>query len=497
MDTIKRFPRRLPPQNIDVETDSHGKFSYDELYSRLQDLKLSVYLPSDYLLDRSVLDREKEQWNYDQGDRERALVGMMRVNLLKRLESSVHAFRLTTRRILDKILDILEAIQKYREKGLDEVLTPFPSDDEDDEEFLIGAKRQYNLADLDIKTWESELLDDKKVFATLLNKAEQVTVERDKKLSELKVKLQEKSDRASSNEKEYSNRKVIVFTTFADTAHYLYENLETWVLETLDLNIALVTGSEINRSTTNTSQFRRILEQFAPLGQEVTQSDNEIDILIATDCLSEGQNLQDCDLVVNYDIHWNPVRLMQRFGRIDRLGSQNTTVSMINFWPTKDLEAYLNLKYRVEARAALADACATGLEDPLNTEYDTKIASEIDLSFRDLQLAKMRDEILDIEDVEENISISDLTLDDFVEELLQYIRQNQKALENAPQGIFAVVDNTDTSRSEHEFSPVSQGTIFCLRNTKLELPQKRAPTRSVLFNIRLRRWQSFFVDPSS
>ena len=473
MSDIKGFPRRLAPINLDVQTDSQGEFSYDALHNRLDDFKLSVYSPSEYLVDRSSLNSERIQWNYDQGDRERALVGMMRVNLLKRLESSVAAFTLTTERILKKMESILEAIQRFRDREIDEEIEPYPNDDDDDDEFLIGMKRKYKLKDLDIQSWELDLLDDMKVFSELLTNAMKVTVDRDEKLIQLKAKLKEKVSRANSNDDEYSNKKAIVFTTFADTANYLYENLEDWVCNTLGLNIALVTGSQLNKSSTGTTQFREILERFAPKGQETKSKYEEIDILIATDCISEGQNLQDCDLIVNYDIHWNPVRLMQRFGRIDRLNSDNATVSMINFWPTDDLESYLNLKYRVEARAALADACATGMEDPLNTENFelNKKSSTVDLKFRDRQLLMMRDEILDIEEGEDNIAMNDFTLDDFIAELLQYMEENSKELENAPLGVFAVADINHTSNQIQDFSSVSPGAIFCLRNTSIEVPQ--------------------------
>ena len=240
--------------------------------------------------------------------------------------------------------------------------------------------------------------------------------------------LRRKVEAAPDDKDGRSNRKVLVFTTFGDTARYLYDHLAEWARDELGVHIALVTGGDGNRSSTGTSKFVDILAQFAPRAQQTERTDGEIDILIATDCLSEGQNLQDCDLVVNYDIHWNPVRLMQRFGRIDRLGSRNRQVAMINFWPTANLDRYLDLKNRVEARMALADAAATGLDDPLN--QDVRTAGESDeaiqgeLAFRDQQLTRMREEILDIEDAEEGLTLNDLTLDDFLADLLHYIQQN-------------------------------------------------------------------------
>lgn len=456
------FPQRAKPHNLYPKTDTRNELSYDEIHRRIQSFRLAVYMPSQYLKDKTTLDAEKAKLNFDQRDRERFLIGMMRVNLLKRLESSVYAYTLTTSRILEKVDSCLRLISQWRMHGLADQLDLRPEEDEEDEDFAIGKGRRYTLNELDIDLWEKDLCEDRKVFGELHRQAKQVSVDRDDKLSALKVELKRKVETAPLNNDGRANRKVLVFTTFADTAQYLYSNLSRWVRKELGVHIALVTGGNDNRSTIGTSQYIDIVSRFAPTAQKA-RVDEEIDIVIATDCLSEGQNLQDCDLVVNYDIHWNPVRLMQRFGRIDRLGSRNKEVGMTNFWPTADLDRYLDLKSRVEARMALADAAATGLDDPLSK--DTQIdgeekTSELELAFRDNQLVRIREEVLDIEEVDDGVSLTDLTLDDFVADLLNYIQKNRKALENAPFGIHAIVQKSTVG----EFSSLSPGVIFCLKH---------------------------------
>ena len=464
---IGGFPQRAKPQNLHPATDSKGDLSYEDLHRRIGDFGLAVYRPSLYLKDTSSLDEEKAKLRFDQRDRERFLIGMMRVNLLKRLESSVHAFTLTMGRILDKMDHLDHLIEEWRERGKTEEMDLRPEEDEEDDEFAIGKGRRYRLADLDVDRWQRDMHEDRRIFRELHRRAEQVTFERDEKLSALKRVLRSKADEAPLDKDGRVNRKALVFTTFADTARYLYDHLEVWASHELGIHIALVTGGDGNRSSVGASQFIDLLARFAPRAQQATSEDEEIDIVIATDCLSEGQNLQDCDLVVNYDIHWNPVRLMQRFGRIDRLGSRNYQVAMTNFWPTADLDCYLNLKNRVEARMALADAAASGLDDPLNldssTEDKQREGAQLELAFRDRQLTRMRDEILDIEETDDTIGLNDLTLDDFIADLLRYIQQNRAALEAAPLGLHAIVDDSSRTGSDRLPNPVRPGAIFCLR----------------------------------
>ena len=296
-----------------------------------------------------------------------------------------------------------------------------------------------------VDRWQRDLGEDRRIFEELHRQAERVTAERDVKLAELKRVLRRKVEAAPADKDGRANRRALVFTTFADTARYLYDHLErtgrarSWGFTSRWSPAAMETGARRARRASSS-----ILAQFAPIAQQRNGVGAEIDILIATDCLSEGQNLQDCDLVVNYDIHWNPVRLMQRFGRIDRLGSRNRQVAMVNFWPTKDLDRYLDLKNRVEARMALANAAATGLDDPLDrgaeAVEDNEETAQGELAFRDEQLKRLREEILDIEDADDGVSMSDLTLDEFVADLLHYVQQNRAELEAAPFGIYAIAD---------------------------------------------------------
>ena len=475
---IGGFPARARPRNLHPPTDSGGQLSYDDVHDRISSFRLAVYMPSAYVKDTSELDAEKEKYRFDQRDREHWLMGMMRINLLKRLESSVHAFALTTRRILTRIDDVerdIEAWQRQRDDR--EIDTDLDLDEiGEDEELQIGkGGRRYHLDELDIDRLRGDLLRDRDVFADLHRRAEQVGVERDAKLVALREVLQRKVAEPPADKDGRANRKLLVFTTFADTARYLYENISDWARNDLGVHTALVTGGDENRSTAGVWRFDDILARFAPRAQNSAgDGEEQIEILIATDCLSEGQNLQDCDLIVNYDIHWNPVRLMQRFGRIDRLGSRNRSVGMVNFWPTSDLDRYLDLKVRVEARMALADATATGDDDPLDVDEETA-GSEI--AFRDEQLKRLRDETLDGEDTGDGVSMSDLTLDDFLADLLQYIQQHRKELEEAPLGIYAVTpDRPATQAVTEQPTAAHPGVIFCLRHNT-EQAVERTPNR--------------------
>ncbi len=483
---IGGFPQRAAPENLHPATDCKKELSYDDLHDRIGEFRLAVYMPSQYLKDTSELDAEKQKLHFDQRDREHWLIGMMRVNLLKRLESSARSFTLTTGRILEKMDDLDQRIEAWRKHGVNEAVESLPEEDDEDEEFTVGKRQRYRLDDLDVERWRRDLREDRTTFGKLHGLAKQVTVERDAKLAELKKVLANKVNHPNTDKDGRRNRKALVFTTFADTARYLYDDIvDSHIGRELGVHIALVTGGDGNRSTTGASKFIDILEQFAPRAQQRKETGAEIDILIATDCLSEGQNLQDCDWVVNYDIHWNPVRLMQRFGRIDRLGSRNRQVAMTNFWPTKNLDRYLDLKNRVEARMALADAAATGLDDPLSKDAEVVEASaQGELAFRDEQLKRLREEILDVEEADDGVAMSDLTLDDFIADLLQYIQNNRAELEAAPLGIHAIADTDSTADSAKSSArtnllpgqPSAQirpGVIFCLKQKTT--PTERAP----------------------
>ena len=470
---IGGFPRRAKPVNLHPPTDSEGELSYDALHERISRFRLAVYMPSQYLRDTSALEAEKERLHFDQRDREHWLIGMIRVNLLKRLESSVHSFTLTMGRIIDKMDQLDERIDEWLKKPgnqqIDLLADDYESEQaEEDEEFTLGRGRRYRLADLDLVAWREDLEADRRSFAAIHRQAAKVGTERDAKLQELKRLLARKADEAPVDKNGRPNRKALVFTTFSDTASYLYENVAEWARAELGMHVGLVTGSGGNRATTGPSDFAGILAGFAPVAQLSPRPPEEIDILIATDCLSEGQNLQDCDFVVNYDVHWNPVRLMQRFGRVDRIGSRNQQVAMANFWPTRDLDRYLDLKNRVEARMALVDAAATGTDDPLAVgESDgARQVVQQELSFRDRQLRRVREESLDLEEVEDGISMSDFTLDDFLVDLLNYLQKNREALESAPMGIQAVVPSAPAT--------ARPGVIFCLKQRDGE---RKTPNR--------------------
>lgn len=498
---IGGFPERTPPRNLHPPTDSRRRLSYDELHERISRFRLAVYMPSQYVKDKTELEAEKERLNFDQRDREHWLVAMMRVNLLKRLESSVRSFTLTMERILGKMDELDERIENWRADPSNLQVTLLPDEDEEDEEFTLGKGRRYRLGDLDLKAWQDDLRKDRRIFERIHMEASQINVERDAKLSRLREVLEEKVREAPSNKEGLPNRKALVFTTFADTARYLYDNIANWAGSNLGVHVALVTGSDGNRSTLGPTKFGDVLARFAPVAQLAGSGElsrpgsgrpdtkapctgtppEQIDILIATDCLSEGQNLQDCDLVVNYDIHWNPVRLMQRFGRIDRIGSRNHRVAMTNFWPTEDLDRYLDLKNRVEARMALVDAAATGQDDllapdELEPSEALTTTTHFDLGFRDRQLRRIREEALDLEEVDDGVSMSDFTLDDFLADLLAYLQANREALEKAPMGIVAVSPTRPlTEESTDVSSRIRSGAIFCLRQRNASA--ERTPNR--------------------
>lgn len=472
---IGGFPERDAPVNKYPHTDTEKKFLYDDLNAQIKTFILAIYRPSEYLKDSSELENEKERLNFNQKDREHWLVGMIRVNLLKRLESSVHSFTLTIRRMIQKMEDMDSRIERWLTRPTETESTLITDFDPEDDEFTAGKGKAYQFSNLNLEMWRADIRKDRIVLEHVLNEASSINVDRDAKLAELKNVLEDKVDKASVNKDDILNRKVLIFTTFSDTANYLYDNISQWARSVLNVHTAVVTGSQRgNESSLAFREFNEILSRFAPIAQEAGPNLEQIDILIATDCLSEGQNLQDCDLVINYDIHWNPVRLMQRFGRIDRIGSRNTSVGMVNFWPTKDLDHYLNLEDRVYARMALVDATATGKNDILtDNSIDTvKQTLQLELNFRDSQLRRIQEECLDIEEIDDGISFSDLTLDDFLTELIVYLQSRRSELEDAPLGINAIVPVRTTVPSSNKIDP---GVIFCLRLKNSATP--RTPNR--------------------
>ena len=467
MERIGRFPKREPPENHYPPTDLEGRLSYGDLAEAIGAFTLAVYRPSEYLADagrRRELEEEKQKYNFDQRDRERALVAMMRVNFLKRLESSPDSLRLTLERTLGKIAGLLERIDRYERRDAvepaadrgDEVgAPPYGEYDEpeEDEDLLVDRRRRraYHLRELDLQRWRADLENDRATLEAARERVAAVGPARDGKLRELHRLLRERAENPTTDADGRPNRKVLVFTTFKDTAKYLYRNLEPLAAE-VGLRAAWVSGDETG-ATAGGTDFHEILTNFAPRarGRRPAEAAADLDLLVATDCISEGQNLQDCDLVVNYDIHWNPVRLIQRLGRVDRIGSRSDAVRLVNFWPTADMEVYLRLERRVQARMALADLAATGDEDPFDEERARR-----ELGFRDRQLRALQRETPTLDELDDGPALSDFTLDHFFSQLLRYLESNRAALESMPLGAYAVAD---AARAEG----LSPGALFVLR----------------------------------
>lgn len=460
-----RFPERLKPLNIKPDVDLAGEFrSIRDINNEIRRLTLAAYAPLRYVLPHKQAAYDAKystqirggEGFFRQADREESLVHLLRVNVLKRMESSVSSFVLTIKRQLADVEATLAKLEA-RAESLEEVsIEDVDADDPAFESLLAGRKVKVLLQDVDRVRWRQDLTEDRNRLATLLSAARQVNVARDAKLKALKEVLTRKC-REPLNP---GNRKVLVFTAFADTAQYLYQELSGWARSELGLHSALVTGTAQNQTTLPSlrKDFVSIITAFSPRSKERPEdlaSDGEIDLLIATDCVSEGQNLQDCDTVINYDIHWNPVRIIQRFGRIDRLGSANSRIQLVNFWPNIELEEYINLEQRVSGRMVLLDISATGEENIIEHQSGDQMN---DLEYRRKQLLKLQDAIIDLEDLSSGVSIADLTLNDFRIDLAGYLKEHAGKLESFPLGTFAV-----TSSHENGDATIPPGVIFCLR----------------------------------
>ena len=482
MKRIGAFPERLPVISKAPDIDTWDEFpTYDRINKEIMTYKLSLFNPSAQVKEEYKDYYEKKTGKtiaaFTQESREYYLIGMMKINFLKRLESSIKSFGISMERTINKISDLQNRITRFKDehKISEEIETPEIFDENDDElndANSIGKKLKFNLAHLDLDQWMVDLKKDKDALVLLKSSAQAVTPERDKKLSVLKDLIKDKiKDPINSN-----NKKFLIFTAFADTANYLYENMKDYINNELGLHIALVIGSGENKTTLGKRDFNHILTNFSPVSKnrnkiEGMPQKEEIDVLIATDCISEGQNLQDCDYLINYDIHWNPVKIIQRFGRIDRLGSKNKKVQLVNFWPTNDLNKYINLKDRVEARMALVDITASGEENILETEQIQDLIED-DLKFRNKQLKRLQKEVLDLEDLDESVSLSEFTLDDFRIELANYIEKNKQRLEDAPYGLYAVVPSPQCKYTKGKYLSetnnaakdiIKPGVIYCLR----------------------------------
>ncbi len=475
IEEVGQFPDREPPKSIFLEIDLQGKFpTYQAISHHIDSYKLARFIPSNYI-------RKDCRHHYGERllrQREFNLIGMMKVNFLKRLESSVYSFTTTLARTLKGIkkleTDINDFMNSTTETRKEGGFNPFAEateaaygEDEDLQAGIEAGKNQrYLYEHLDLDVWLADLREDRKQLDKIYTTANDITPERDAKLAQLKQLITTKVQHPTKNRCGKENRKVLVFTAFADTANYLYDHLHEWATETLNIESAVVTGGA-SRNSLVRNDFDDILTNFSPISKEREAGETnketalpEIDLLIATDCISEGQNLQDCDYLINYDIHWNPVRIIQRFGRIDRIGSRNEKVHLVNFWPTPELDEYINLKPRVEARMALVNLTATGDDDLLSLKE--KESMEQVWTHRDEQLRRMQTEILDFEDIEEQLNLNQFTLDDFRAQLLNYLRQNEAKLRNAPLGLYAVSAPLTPDGLPVNIKP---GVIFCLKQT--------------------------------
>jgi hypothetical protein len=458
-----RFPERLKPLNQYADVDLSGEFpSIHEVNKEIRRLNLAAYAPL-----RNVLPSKQAAYDakysikirggasiFRQVDREESLIHLMRVNLLKRMESSVNSFALTLMRQLNDVEALLKKLDDHDESIEELDIEDVDVDDVTYESLLVGRKVKVLVQDVDRAKWRQELMEDRNRLDTLLSAALAVVPDRDDKLIKLKALIAEKLN----NPLNAGNKKVIVFTAFADTARYLYQNLAEWARAEHGLRSALVTGSGGNKTTLETlrTDLSSILTAFSPRSKERPEAlahEGELDLLIATDCISEGQNLQDCDYLVNYDIHWNPVRIIQRFGRIDRIGSPNDRIQLVNFWPNIELDEYINLQQRVSGRMTLMDISATGEENIIQQQSGDPMN---DLEYRRKQLTQLKEAVIDLENLNNGISITDLTLNDFRIDLGGYLRDHREQLERMPFGSFAV---TTTGGDE----AVQPGVIFCLR----------------------------------
>lgn len=466
---IGKFPERRKPLSFHCPLTSRTDvMGFNDIFGQLSLLKLAVYAPISYILPsrlrkyEEMYDTELEggKSRFRQVDRERSLQALMITNLLKRLESSVEAFRLTLGSLQDKLLSTLDTIEKFKKTGQGLSVSDFTAGlenleaEEDDlsalDDVTVGGKVQISLSDMDVELWKNDMGADLQLIEVLLASMNKITPAEDTKLQHLKKLISDKIDTPINPD----NKKILIFTAFADTANYLYENLAQPILQSKGLHSAKVTGQDAPRTTLKKGyDFQTVLTLFSPRSKEkhlvIPEETGEIDILIGTDCISEGQNLQDCDYVINYDIHWNPVRIIQRFGRIDRIGSPNVSIQLVNYWPDITLDEYINLKERVENRMVIADVTATGDDNILTSKSN-------DVAYRKEQLRRLQEEVIELEDVKAGVSITDLGLNDFRMDLLNYVKEHGD-LDDAPKGMHAVV------QAQPEIG-LKAGAIFALRN---------------------------------
>ena len=458
---IGKFPERLKPISLRPSlTSLKSAINYNQIYEELMKLSLCIYTPSNYIfpskLDKYMDLTHNKGINLTQRGREQGIRRLMSINLLKRLESSVFSFNLTLSRIRELITKTIDAINRFEKYGVSDLDmseasdNDFDMDDGNTDFFSVGEKIKINLADMDYRTWREELQTDADILELLTLMIADITPEYDTKLQTLFGLISKKIEHPINQD----NKKIMIFSAFSDTAEYLYENVSVFVKKKYGLDTALITGAVDGKTTVKElkATLNNVLTCFSPISKSkaalMPNSTANIDILIATDCISEGQNLQDCDYLVNYDIHWNPVRIIQRFGRIDRIGSKNEYIQLVNFWPDMNLDEYINLKSRVETRMKISVMTATGDDDLINAE------EKGDLEYRKAQLKRLQEEVVDIEDMSEGISIMDLGLNEFRLDLLEYLKTHPD-MERKPRGLHAVVSAMEE---------LPEGVIFVLRN---------------------------------
>jgi len=460
---IGKFPHRNKPITLKPDIDTQNAFPpLSEINKTIRKMTLSAYSPLKYVYPHKQEEYSKK-YDIDLGngkvfkqvDRENSLIHLMRVNLLKRMESSINSFSITLEKLIETNQEIINLLNKHNNSSYQEAsIVDVDIDSDEYASQLIGNRVKVLISDVDKIKWKQDLQSDLDKLQNLLKASKEIDSSRDNKLKILKENITQKINNPFNK----NNKKVIIFTAFSDTAEYLYQHIHKWAKDTFGLESCLITGSGTNKTTLTTKHkdLNSLLTHFSPISKSRDKTDpeatKEIDILIATDCISEGQNLQDCDYLINYDIHWNPVRIIQRFGRIDRIGSKNSTIQLVNFWANMELDEYINLEARVSGRMVLLDVSATGEENII----DTSNKEMNDLSYRARQLKALQETVIDLEDISGGISITDLTLNDFRMDLMGYLKEHEKSLKQTANGIHSVVLNTNNTNIE-------KGIIFCLK----------------------------------
>jgi len=487
-----KFPTRLLPINVKADIDSKGQFPpLKEVNDTIRRLSLACYSQMKYVRPEKQAEyarrydqKVKGGSTFKQVDREESLIHLMRVNLLKRMESSIHSFQLTSEKLLEQVDSILKQIEHFHEhisprlngELTGEFIAPpieeihdFELEDPELAPFMVGKKTKVRIQDMDLIRYAQDLDADKVLLENIVNEAKSIDAKRDDKINALKETITQKIRNPLNNQ----NKKVIIFTAFANTAEYLYKEIANWVHQEFSLHTAIITGQRTETTLRDPegkkfkADLNSMLTHFSPRSKErekiSPEFNEEIDILIATDCISEGQNLQDCDFLINYDIHWNPVRIIQRFGRIDRLGSVNDKIQLVNFWPNMELDEYINLEARVSGRMVLLDISATGEENVI----EQTTGEMNDLGYRKKQLEQLKNQVVDLEEISGGVSITDLTLNDFRMDLSEFMKNNLEKLDQAPTGLHAPVLIDSKNEVFREIAQeIKAGAIFCLKDKK-------------------------------